>query len=162
DLREALKHQIVDLSTRFRVLSDFTALLVLETEADYARFHIDRRALSDILTVGPTGIEVLDRRRQPVEIARPTVVNLPPAARVMTLPSTPMVTPRPAPPPASPMPEPAQASGTASTGAGADIQQEMRRSQDRARVQQERQRSEQRDARIVMRPPPPRPMDSPD
>jgi tetratricopeptide (TPR) repeat protein len=62
DLREALRHQIIDLSTKHRVLCDFTALLVLETEADYARFHIDRRALSDILTVGATGIEVLNRR----------------------------------------------------------------------------------------------------
>jgi hypothetical protein len=62
DLRDALKHQIVDLSTKFRVLSDFTALLVLETEQDYARFRIDRRALSDIMTVGATGIELLGRK----------------------------------------------------------------------------------------------------
>jgi len=64
DLREALKHQIVDLSTKFRVLSDFTALLVLETEADYERFKIDRRALTDIMTVGATGIELLNRKNQ--------------------------------------------------------------------------------------------------
>lgn len=64
DLREALKHQIVDLSTKFRVLSDFTALLVLETEADYERFKIDRRALTDILTVGASGIELLNRKNQ--------------------------------------------------------------------------------------------------
>lgn len=62
DLRDALKHQIIDLSTKFRVLSDFTALLVLETEQDYARFRIDRRALSDIMTVGATGIELLGRK----------------------------------------------------------------------------------------------------
>jgi len=64
DLREALKHQIIDLSTKFRVLSDFTALLVLETEADYARFKIDRRALTDIMTVGSSGIELLNRKNQ--------------------------------------------------------------------------------------------------
>ncbi len=64
DLREALRHQIIDLSTKFRVLSDFTALLVLETEADYERFKIDRRALTDIMTVGPTGIELLGRKNQ--------------------------------------------------------------------------------------------------
>src|SRR5262249_33390763 len=46
DLRDALVHQIVDLSTKHRVLCDFTGLLVLETEQDYARFHIDRRALA--------------------------------------------------------------------------------------------------------------------
>ncbi len=64
DLREALRHQIIDLSTKFRVLSDFTALLVLETEADYERFKIDRRALTDIMTVGATGIELMGRKNQ--------------------------------------------------------------------------------------------------
>src|SRR5690606_7269039 len=59
--RTALQDEIVQLSTRHRVLSDFTALLVLETEADYARFGIDRRALADILTAGPSGVETLRR-----------------------------------------------------------------------------------------------------
>ena len=36
------------------MLCPFTSLLVLETEQDYARFGIERRALADILTVGPT------------------------------------------------------------------------------------------------------------
>ena len=51
DIRNAFRTQIVDLSTRFRVLSDFTALLVLETDHDYQRFGIDRNALTDILAV---------------------------------------------------------------------------------------------------------------
>jgi tetratricopeptide (TPR) repeat protein len=73
DLREGLRRQIIELSTRHRVLSDFTALLILETEADYARFRIDRRALSDILTVGPGGIDVIDRKKGGALIlARPT------------------------------------------------------------------------------------------
>jgi tetratricopeptide (TPR) repeat protein len=63
DLRRALVHEVTDLSIRHRVLSPFTALLVLETEADYQRFGLDRRALADILTVGSGGIEVLARRR---------------------------------------------------------------------------------------------------
>lgn len=63
--REEIKQQIILLSTKYRVLSDFTALLVLETDADYARFKIDRRALADILTVGGAGIEVVDRRPKP-------------------------------------------------------------------------------------------------
>jgi hypothetical protein len=46
-----LTQQITQLSTKYRVLSDYTSLLVLETDADYARFDIDRRALADILTV---------------------------------------------------------------------------------------------------------------
>ncbi len=81
DLRDALRRQIIELSTRYRVLSDFTALLVLETEADYARFGIDRRALSDILTVGPTGIELLHRKTAAVAppVARPEPVVPKPA-----------------------------------------------------------------------------------
>ncbi len=59
--RATLKQTIVDLSTRFRVLSEFTALLVLETEDDYARFKIDRAALADVLSVGPAGMTVLAR-----------------------------------------------------------------------------------------------------
>src|SRR5262249_46940230 len=47
----AAKTEIVRLSTTYRVLSPYTALLVLETEADYARYKIDRKALADILTV---------------------------------------------------------------------------------------------------------------
>ncbi|WP_437634017.1 AgmX/PglI C-terminal domain-containing protein [Sorangium sp. So ce854] len=47
----ALRRQIVDLSIAHRVLSPYTALLVLETEGDYARHRIARRGLSDILTV---------------------------------------------------------------------------------------------------------------
>jgi Vault protein inter-alpha-trypsin domain/von Willebrand factor type A domain len=45
------KKQILDLSVSRRVLSPYTGLLVLETEEDYARFKIDRRALADVLTV---------------------------------------------------------------------------------------------------------------
>ncbi len=61
DVREGLQKQVIDLSVKHRVLCPYTALLVLETEADYARFNIDRRALADILTVGVGGLEVLHR-----------------------------------------------------------------------------------------------------
>ncbi|HMU39354.1 MAG TPA: VIT domain-containing protein [Pseudomonadota bacterium] len=74
DLSEALKHQIVELSTKYRVLSDFTALLVLETEADYARFQIDRRSLTDILGIGLDGIEVRSRKT----LAQTTPIQPPP------------------------------------------------------------------------------------
>lgn len=74
DLRRALALQITELSVKHRVLSPYTALLVLETEADYARFGLDRRALADILTVGAGGLEVLARaqpRRLPeVEVQK--------------------------------------------------------------------------------------------
>ena len=65
DGRDALQKQVIAVSTQFRVLSDFTALLVLESERDYARFNIDRNALSDIMTVGPTGVALLNRKSAP-------------------------------------------------------------------------------------------------
>lgn len=71
DLAEGLRHQIINLSTKHRVLSPYTALVVLETENDYARFGIDRRALAEILTVGATGVEVLARQNIAVAVATP-------------------------------------------------------------------------------------------
>ncbi|MDP3153447.1 MAG: VIT domain-containing protein [Archangium sp.] len=65
--RTQLKNEIIDISTKNRVLSSLTALLVLETEADYARFNIDRRALSDILTVA--GGQVIRQKRGPESLA---------------------------------------------------------------------------------------------
>ncbi|HEY0133593.1 MAG TPA: VIT domain-containing protein [Nannocystis sp.] len=59
------RKQILDLSIKYRVLSDYTALLVLETEYDYQRFGIDRSALAEILTVGPSGVTTIDRSRLP-------------------------------------------------------------------------------------------------
>jgi hypothetical protein len=61
DLRRALEREATELSVEHRVLTPLTAFLVLETEADYARFDLDRRGLADILTVGAGGIEVLAR-----------------------------------------------------------------------------------------------------
>lgn len=65
--RAALDARIVELSTRYRVLTDLTALLVLETEADYRRFGIDRMAKADILTVESGSVRV--QRRAEVERA---------------------------------------------------------------------------------------------
>jgi tetratricopeptide (TPR) repeat protein len=73
DLARALERQAVELSVQNRVLCPLTSLLVLETEQDYARFGIERRALVDILTVGPQGIAFLHR----TEIAAPTAVDVP-------------------------------------------------------------------------------------
>ncbi len=71
DLAAALRLQIVDLSLRHRVLSPFTALLVLESQADYQLYGIDRNALADVLTIGLGGLEVSRRsggfRRLPPE-----------------------------------------------------------------------------------------------
>ncbi|MCC7073989.1 MAG: hypothetical protein IT383_21960 [Deltaproteobacteria bacterium] len=59
--RGEIAEQIVQVSTKHRVLSPFTALLVLETEADYARFGIDRKALADILSVDERGLALVRR-----------------------------------------------------------------------------------------------------
>jgi tetratricopeptide (TPR) repeat protein len=45
------RQEIVALSVSHRVLSPFTGLLVLESEEDYDRFKIDRRALTDVMTI---------------------------------------------------------------------------------------------------------------
>ena len=80
-----LREQIVELSTTHRVLSDFTALLVLETEQDYRRFGLSRRALADILVVGPGGLEVQNRKSraagEPLARPRPALPKTDRAAR---------------------------------------------------------------------------------
>ncbi|MCX4247622.1 TonB family protein [Paraliomyxa miuraensis] len=58
-----LDARIVELSTHYRVLTELTALLVLETEADYRRFGIDRRGKADIMTVDGGSIR-LQRRTE--------------------------------------------------------------------------------------------------
>jgi hypothetical protein len=65
--RVRIAADIVKLSTEMRVLCEFTALLVLETEADYERYGIDRAGLSDILSVGEHGVQLL-ARSQPVTL----------------------------------------------------------------------------------------------
>jgi len=65
DVRRALQLEVTQLSVENRVLSPYTAFLVLETEWDYARYQLDRRALADILTVGPAGLEVVHRTPPP-------------------------------------------------------------------------------------------------
>ncbi|MDB4995253.1 MAG: putative signal peptide protein [Myxococcaceae bacterium] len=64
------KKQIIDLSVSRRVLSPYTGLLVLETEEDYARFKIDRRALADVLTVDNGRIALTKRAGTSARIAQ--------------------------------------------------------------------------------------------
>ncbi len=71
---EALWAEVVGVSTRYRVLSPQTSLLVLESEDDYARFGIDRRALGDILVADGGRVGVAQRpafapKPPPVEVA---------------------------------------------------------------------------------------------
>jgi tetratricopeptide (TPR) repeat protein len=70
--RTKLKKRIVALSTTHRVLSRHTAMLVLESPAEYARYGIKQNALADILVVGPRGIRVIDRKKPVVlRVAHP-------------------------------------------------------------------------------------------
>lgn len=64
--RQALKEKVVALSVAHRVLTKHTALLVLETEDDYARYKINRNALTDILVVNDDGIGRMTRADAPL------------------------------------------------------------------------------------------------
>lgn len=77
--RPTLRAQIIDRSITHRVLSPFTAMLVLETEADYQRFQLDRRGLSDILVVGDAGSELLRRALAPTLSRARARADAPPA-----------------------------------------------------------------------------------
>ncbi|HUJ62882.1 MAG TPA: VIT domain-containing protein [Kofleriaceae bacterium] len=66
----ALRAEIAKRSVAARVVSSQTSLLVLESDDDYARYGIDRRALADVLVVGPGGLE-LHHRAAPALIAEP-------------------------------------------------------------------------------------------
>ncbi|MBL8951801.1 MAG: hypothetical protein JNK82_13550 [Myxococcaceae bacterium] len=75
--KQALKDEAVKLSTKYRVLSAYTALLVLETEADYARFGIDRKALADILVVRDGRVAMQKRGPESFPPPPPPVVKKP-------------------------------------------------------------------------------------
>jgi len=62
DLKEAFHNQIIKLSENERVLSPYTAILVLETENDYRRYNIKRDALTNILTIGAGGLKTIERK----------------------------------------------------------------------------------------------------
>ena len=75
----ALQGQIVDLAVRHRIVTPYTALLVLETDADFARYDIARRGLADILTVDG-GRLVASSRTSTGTPTTPIVPNAAPAA----------------------------------------------------------------------------------
>lgn len=89
-VRRALAAEQVKISIEQRVVIPRTTMLVLESEADYARFALDRRALAQILTIDAGGIGRLDRPK--IQIASRQVdtrkreefaFSPPPAARAM-------------------------------------------------------------------------------
>jgi len=75
-VRSALATEQVRISIEQRVVIPRTTMLVLETEWDYQRFGLDRRALADILTIDAGGIGIIDRSkgkdvvvRQPIPVS---------------------------------------------------------------------------------------------
>ncbi|MEM6992156.1 MAG: AgmX/PglI C-terminal domain-containing protein, partial [Myxococcota bacterium] len=68
-----VRKRLLKLALSQRILTDHTALLVLESEAEYRRYGIDRSALTDILTVGPGGVDLLRRGTGPTGRALPPV-----------------------------------------------------------------------------------------
>jgi tetratricopeptide (TPR) repeat protein len=75
-VRRALATEQVKISIEQRVVIPRTTMLVLETEWDYQRFGLDRRALAQILTIDAGGIGRLDRPKM-------TFTPPPPVARKM-------------------------------------------------------------------------------
>ena len=73
DAADKLRAEIVKRSVAARVVSSQTSMLVLESDADYARYGIDRRALAQILAIGPSGVELRSHTLAPPpsEIAVP-------------------------------------------------------------------------------------------
>jgi outer membrane protein OmpA-like peptidoglycan-associated protein len=57
----ALRAAIASMSVAARVLSSETSMLVLETDGDYTRYGLDRRALGEVLVIGPHGLETRSR-----------------------------------------------------------------------------------------------------
>jgi hypothetical protein len=80
-----ISKEIVKLSVAHRVVSPFTAMIVLETEYDYARFNIDRHAVADILTIDHGAITVAERstfengKSGAAPAATATATSVPPA-----------------------------------------------------------------------------------
>jgi len=64
-VRRALAAEQVKISIEQRVVIPRTTMLVLESESDYQRFGLDRRALGKILTIDAGGIGRLDRPQVP-------------------------------------------------------------------------------------------------
>jgi tetratricopeptide (TPR) repeat protein len=77
-VRRALQTEQVRISVEQRVVTPRTTMLVLESESDYQRFGLDRRALAAILTIDAGGIARIDRKTdqpRPLPIQRTAVMK---------------------------------------------------------------------------------------
>jgi len=57
-----LKKSIVEIATKNRIMTPYTAMLVLETENDYRRFGIARTSLADVLAIEDGAVKHVHRR----------------------------------------------------------------------------------------------------
>lgn len=72
DISAAMLQQIINVSVKERIITPYTALLVLESSADYQRYGIKQQAMADILTIGMEGITVANRSQLPrINLAQP-------------------------------------------------------------------------------------------
>jgi len=74
--RNDLKNEQIRISTKYRVLCPYTALLILKNDEDYERYGIDRNALADIMVVAPDGIGL--QHRAAADLFVPTAAQLQP------------------------------------------------------------------------------------
>jgi outer membrane protein OmpA-like peptidoglycan-associated protein len=80
DEATAIRAAISAKSVASRVLSSETSMLVLESDGDYARYGIERKALADVLVVGAKGVEREHRKDAPAIPPRDkpaTVIDVP-------------------------------------------------------------------------------------
>jgi tetratricopeptide (TPR) repeat protein len=102
------KKEIISLSLANRVLTPYTALLVLETDEDYDRFKIDRRALVDVMTVDRGKVALMKRNGIHRNAPTPIVVQkTPEPAQPSASASFRDGQPPPPPPASGPAPRPA-------------------------------------------------------
>ncbi len=82
--RTELHTKLVTLSTQSRVLSSATAMLVLESDADYTRFGLTANNMADLLVIDAHGLALMHRSRPtPAQIASK---NVPPTTPLATMP----------------------------------------------------------------------------
>ena len=84
--QQDLKKEITTLAVRHRVLTPYTAMLVLETESDYARFRIDRRAPPEVLAIDEGKIIRVARAIRGASAAGPIELADAPAPPTLTKP----------------------------------------------------------------------------
>ena len=70
DMNDAMLQQIIKISVDERIITPYTALLVLESAADYHRYGIKPQAMADILTIDMEGVSVANRSRIPLYTAQ--------------------------------------------------------------------------------------------